>query len=527
MTELDLADSMWNCTETWNMFLQLDLQTHPAHLETVTADEAWTKWTWTGRSHVDLLSLWTEANNKLRHSELTTSLPKVFAYISSGIVIATFLCLFLMSMWLLIRGLPKKAPRHSSVNEGCPTSWILFLCLTYTFIWFTTDQYVPSLPQMGRDLSGSQSIMSATVQLNVVIKAITGLFTASLSDRIGRRPALVTGLFLLAFASFCCGCAASIEWFVAARILQAVGESVEPVVIAACRDYFPNNNDRLAMIAALLVLAMTGMVFAPVFGGFLAQYFSWRCSFFVLAIIWMSLALYAYATMVESCPDDAVGEHSYSEALSQILAPGPVCLLLTSACIASCWLVFSSNIAFVAQETYGQTTMGTSFIMLTWAAFCVMGLLFMKWLQGTRELSAQQSATVQILFVTSVAIVSLVLTASFSQKFWAYLLASFLQAFVQSSTLVPVSVLYYEPLANCAGVAASIEILFKSLPPCIYCMICTEALIHDGIKIYMNLQSGTCIGASLSFLGYLVMSRRTAAAESAEKSQEALPNQYG
>lgn len=272
---------------------------------------------------------------------------------------------------------------------------------------------------------------------------------------------------------------------------------------------------------------MTGMVFAPVFGGFLAQYFSWRCSFFVLSIIWMSLALYAYATMVESCPDDAVGEHSYSEALSQILAPGPVCLLLTSACIASCWLVFSSNIAFVAQEAYGQTTMGTSFIMLTWAAFCVMGLLFMKWLQGTRELSAQQSATVQILFVTSVAIVSLVLTASFSQKFWAYLLASFLQAFVQSSTLVPVSVLYYEPLANCAGVAASIEILFKSLPPCIYCMICTEALIHGGIKIYINLQSGTCIGASLSFLGYLVMSRRTAAAESAEKSQEALPNQYG
>ena len=268
------------------------------------------------------------------------------------------------------------------------------------------------------------------------------------------------------------------------------------------------------------------MVVAPVFGGFLAQYFSWRCSFFVLAIIWMSLALYAYATMVESCPDDAVGEHSYSEALSQILAPGPVCLLLTSACIASCWLVFSSNIGFVAQETYGQTTIGTSFIMLTWAAFCVMGLLFMKWLQGTRELSAQQSATVQILFVTSVAIVSLVLTA-FSHDFWAYLLASFLQAFVQSSTLVPVSVLYYEPLANCAGVAASIEILFKSLPPCMYSMICTEALIRDGIKTYMNLQSGTCIAASLSFLGYVVISRRTAAAESAEKSHEALQTQYG
>ena len=184
------------------MFLQLDLQMHPGPLETVTADEARTKWTWTGlRSHVHLL-LWTEANNKLHHS-VTAPLPKVFAYISIGIVITTCLCLLLMSMRLLIRGLPKKAPQHSSVNEGCPTSWILFLCLTYTFIWFTTDQYVPSLPEMGGDLSGSQSIMSATVQLNVVIKAITGLFTASLSDRIGRRPALVTGHLMQQRKKFC------------------------------------------------------------------------------------------------------------------------------------------------------------------------------------------------------------------------------------------------------------------------------------------------------------------------------------
>ena len=63
--------------------------------------------------------------------------------------------LMLITVWLL-RGLPKKAPQDASVKDGCPRSWLIFLCTTYGFIFCTTDQYVPSLPQMGVDLSGSQ-----------------------------------------------------------------------------------------------------------------------------------------------------------------------------------------------------------------------------------------------------------------------------------------------------------------------------------------------------------------------------------
>ena len=38
--------------------------------------------------------------------------------------------------------------------------------------------------------------------------------------------------------TLCCGCATRIEWFFAGRFLQGVGESVEPVILASCRDYF-------------------------------------------------------------------------------------------------------------------------------------------------------------------------------------------------------------------------------------------------------------------------------------------------
>jgi MFS family permease len=46
--------------------------------------------------------------------------------------------------------------------------------------------------------------------------------------------------FLLSLASFCCGCAGHVEWFLAARVLQALGMAVEPMVWAMTRDYFEN-----------------------------------------------------------------------------------------------------------------------------------------------------------------------------------------------------------------------------------------------------------------------------------------------
>lgn len=55
------------------------------------------------------------------------------------------------------------------------------------------------------------------------------------------------------------------------------------------------------------------------------------------------------------------------------------------------------------------------------------------------------------------------------------------------------NVLYFEPLEDCAGLAASIEILFKYVPPCLYSMICTQSLIHSGVQSYMNLQSASWV----------------------------------
>ena len=421
------------------------------------------------------------------------SIQKMFENFSNILVICMFLCLFVICFYLLLCGLPNKAPQHSSVKDGCSTSWIIFMGMIHTFIYFTTDQYVPSLPEMEIDLFGSQGLMSATVQLNFVVKALCGIITAGLSDRIGRRPTLMFCMCLLSLASFCCGCAGRIEWFVAARILQGIGESVEPVIFAITCDYFPKPEQRLGIVAAVQMMAIGGMLAAPVVGGFLAEFFNWRFSFFVLAVVWGVMAIYAIIATVESCPDQEC--EGYLKDASKILDPHLLCLLLTDCCILGAYLTFNANVSYFAEVVFNKSTMTSSMIMLTFGALLGLGLLFVKGLQLG---SVLRVAKIAVSLYASTGIISFLL-GFFGDFFWAYLVGSFLQASTMEVALVSLNVLFFEPLKDCAGMAASAEICAKFIIPSFFSMMSTQSLIHSGAKGLIQFQASACIASGLIF----------------------------
>lgn len=231
---------------------------------------------------------------------------EIAAELAKALVICSFSALALLLAYCAIRGLPPKALQDPKVKEGCPGSWVVYMGLVYAFVFFSTDQYLASLPQMGRDLGGSQWIMSASIQTVFAIKGVVGIGTAALSDRIGRRPVLLLCSFLFSLASFCCGMAGQVEWFLAARVLQSLGMAVEPMIWAMTRDYFekPEAQERRVIVTALMIMNLLGASVAPTVGNALTELLgTWRGSFFVVALIWALLALYAWVAMEESCPD--------------------------------------------------------------------------------------------------------------------------------------------------------------------------------------------------------------------------------
>lgn len=96
---------------------------------------------------------------------------------------------------------------------------------------------------------------------------------------------------------------------------------------------------------------------------------------------------------------------------------------------------------------------------------------------------------------------------SFSEEMWAYLTASFLQGMLYSPALVLLNVLYFEPLEDCAGLAAAFEIVAQDFLPTLYSMVCTQSLIHSGVKSYMQLQSAGFVATPVFYLGYELVQR--------------------
>jgi DHA1 family bicyclomycin/chloramphenicol resistance-like MFS transporter len=148
----------------------------------------------------------------------------------------------------------------------------------------STDLYLPSLPAIRDALGTDEPNVQLTLSGFLVAFALCQLVHGPLSDRFGRRPVLIGGLFLYLAASVLCMLAPSIGWLVAGRFLQALGACVGPVVgRAVVRDVY--GRERAAKVLAYMGAAMAlAPAIGPVLGGLMQQWLGWQANFALMAV---------------------------------------------------------------------------------------------------------------------------------------------------------------------------------------------------------------------------------------------------
>lgn len=142
--------------------------------------------------------------------------------------------------------------------------------------------FVPALPVAGAALGAAPAGMQQTITLYVVGLAVGQLIYGPISDTWGRRPALLMGLCLYLSASAMALCAPTLQWLVAARLLQALGGAAGITLgRAIVRDIAPP--ERVAKDLALLnLLTLVGPGLGPIVGAYLADHFGWRAVYVFL-----------------------------------------------------------------------------------------------------------------------------------------------------------------------------------------------------------------------------------------------------
>ena len=164
----------------------------------------------------------------------------------------------------------------------------------------STDLYLPALPGLTQVFVTGVARVQLTLSVFLAGFAVAQLFYGPLSDRYGRRPAMLVGLGVYLLSSVACMLAPSIDTLIAARFFQALGACAGPVLgRAIVRDvYGPLQAARvLAYISGAMAIAP---MIGPFIGGWLTVWFGWRANFAALVLFSAVQMAVVFAMLRES-----------------------------------------------------------------------------------------------------------------------------------------------------------------------------------------------------------------------------------
>jgi len=172
------------------------------------------------------------------------------------------------------------------------------------FAPLSIDMYLPGLPALGGELSAGASAVQLTLTACLAGLAVGQLVAGPLSDRFGRRRPLLAGVGAYTVASALCAAAPTISALIGLRFVQgATGAAGIVISRAIVRD--THHGVALVRFFSMLML-VTGLapILAPVIGGQVLEFTSWRGTFVVMAAIGALLLVATAAGLRETLPPE-------------------------------------------------------------------------------------------------------------------------------------------------------------------------------------------------------------------------------
>lgn len=167
---------------------------------------------------------------------------------------------------------------------------ILLGCLT-ALAPLATDMYLPSLPSMDTEFNVGTSLIQLTLTATIVGMGAGQIFAGPISDMCGRKIPLVAGMSIFTLASLGCIFASDIKIFLLFRLIQGLSGAFGIVIARAIARDCASGAALTKFFSMLMTVNGLAPIIAPVIGGQILVFASWRGVFVLLSIIGIALTV--------------------------------------------------------------------------------------------------------------------------------------------------------------------------------------------------------------------------------------------
>ncbi len=162
---------------------------------------------------------------------------------------------------------------------------IIFLGLLSALAPLSTDMYLPALPAMPQEFDAATSTIQLTLTMTMAGMAIGQMAAGPISDLKGRRIPLIIGMLAFAISSLVCVFAKSIELFLCFRFFQGLFGAAGIVISRAIARDVCEGPELTRFFSLLMLVNGLAPILAPVIGGQVLLFTTWRGIFLLLTVI--------------------------------------------------------------------------------------------------------------------------------------------------------------------------------------------------------------------------------------------------
>ena len=188
------------------------------------------------------------------------------------------------------------------------------LALTTVMSAAGIDGVLPLMPAIGAAFSAEREAVQLTLTMFMLGIAVGQLVHGPISDRFGRKPAIISGLLVTSVATAGCALSTSIETLSVFRFVHGFAASSGWLLARAVIRDRHERDDAARVMSLMMIFHSAAPLLAPIIGAALTVAYGWEAMFVFLSVYSVSVAIFFAVVFKETIAAKAC----------DALSPGPI-----------------------------------------------------------------------------------------------------------------------------------------------------------------------------------------------------------